>query len=95
MFTGKSSANRNTSGSSATDMEMICLLIILACVFLDQENSSMARYTLESFVPYCLYDALMAQREGPEGPREKGPWLFSGSSIFPKLNLYSEMNLYM
>src|SRR5699024_5974657 len=37
---------------------------------------------LESFVPYCLYDALMAQREGVEGPREKGH-----VAVFRKLHL--------
>ena len=45
IFTGKSSANRNTSASSATDIEIILRLSILGCVFFDHENSSSARYT--------------------------------------------------
>ena len=44
-FTGMSWGKRYTSNSSATDMLTICLRTREGCAFLDQENSSMARYT--------------------------------------------------
>ena len=45
MLTGISSGNRNTPGRSATLMEAICRRMSLATGCLDQENSSMAKYT--------------------------------------------------